>query len=95
MADKNKYFESKMKIDFHSEPGKSERLIIPVSEFSFAAYPILINQAFRCAPHPVSAPVTQDKLPWRGWFQQISLWLRRAFGTAAAAPEKPMISARI
>jgi predicted protein tyrosine phosphatase len=75
-----------MKIDFHSESGKSERLIIPVSEFSFAAYPILINQTFRCASHPASAPVTQEKLSWRGWIQQISHWLRRAFGTASAAP---------
>jgi len=84
-----------MRINLHSKPDNHERLIIPVSEFSFAAYPIVINQAFRCAPHPASAPVTQDKLPWRGWFQQISLWLRRAFGTTAAAPIKPMISARI
>jgi hypothetical protein len=75
-----------MKIDLHSQPENRERLIIPVSEFSFAAYPILINHAFRCAPHPASAPVTQGKLPWRGWIQQTSQWLRRAFGTASAAP---------
>jgi hypothetical protein len=59
-----------MKINLHSKPENRERLIIPVSKFSFAAYPILINHAFRCAPHPASAPVTQDKLPWRGWIQQ-------------------------
>ena len=87
--------KTKMKIDLHSKPENRERLIIPVSEFSFAAYPVVINHAFRCAPHPASAPVTQNKLPWRGWFQQISLWLRHAFGAAAAVPEKPMISARI
>jgi predicted protein tyrosine phosphatase len=84
-----------MKIDLHSKPDNQGRLMIPVSEFSFAAYPIVINQTFRCAPHLASAPVTQDKLPWRGWIQQILHRLRRAFGTAAAVPEKPMISARI
>jgi hypothetical protein len=46
-----------MKINLHSKPENRERLIIPVSKFSFAAYPILIHQAFRCAPHPASAPV--------------------------------------
>ena len=66
--------------------------MIPVSEFSFAAYPIVINHAFRCASHPASAPDTQETLPWHGW---ISFWLRRVFGTTAAVPEKTMISARI
>jgi len=50
-----------MKINLHSKPKNRERLIIPVSKFSFAACPILIHQAFRCAPHPASAPVTLVK----------------------------------
>lgn len=61
--------------------------MIPVSEFSFAAYPVLINQTFRCAPYPASASVTQGKLPWRGWIQQIPHRLRHAFGAAAAVPK--------
>ena len=47
-----------MKIDLHSKPENRERLIIPVSEFSFAAYPIVINASFplcfpsgECARH--------------------------------------------
>ena len=39
--------EMKMKIDLHPKIGERERLIIPISEFSFAAYPVLINQVFR------------------------------------------------
>jgi hypothetical protein len=46
-----------MKINHHSKPENREQWIIPVSKFSFAAYPILIHQGFRRAAHPASAPV--------------------------------------
>jgi len=37
--------ETKMKKNLHPQPDHRERLLIPVSEFSFAACPILINHA--------------------------------------------------
>jgi hypothetical protein len=77
----------KMKIDLHPKIGERERLIIPISEFSFAAYPVLINQV----PHPTSAPVTLDKLQWRGWIQQILHRLRRACGAASVAPVSKLV----
>ncbi len=46
-----------MNIDFHSEPDNRERMLIQLSEFSFAAYPVQINQGFgvfrpRCLRKP-------------------------------------------
>ena len=45
-----------MKINLHSEPDNRERLMIQLSEFSFAAYPVQINHGFRCLPDAASSP---------------------------------------
>lgn len=45
-----------MKTTFQSRPNDQTRRMIRLSEFSFEAYPVLISENFRCAPHPASAP---------------------------------------
>jgi hypothetical protein len=71
-----------MKIALQSKPDNRERLIIPVSEFSFAAYPILINHDFRCLPDAASSP-NSSRRPRR---RRISRLLRWAIGKPATAP---------
>ena len=66
-----------MNIDFHSEPDNRERMLIQLSEFSFAAYPVQINQGFRCVSPALPSQTTPDQPQWRGWIQQISNWLGR------------------
>ena len=52
--------------------------MIPLSEFSYAAYPVQINQGFRCDSHALRSQTTPNKPLWREWIQQISNWLGRA-----------------
>ena len=86
VADKNTNSESKMKIDFHSEPGKSERLMISLGEFSFAAYPVQINHVFRCLPDAASSPNQSRNQRQNVLSRRISQMLRWACGKPAAAP---------
>jgi hypothetical protein len=73
-----------MKPTFQSNAGHRGRLIIPVSEFSFAVWPVQIHHEFRCVPHAPHSRITKDKLPWRGLIQQVSRWLRRSRGESTA-----------
>ena len=75
-----------MKIDFHSESGQSKRLIIPLGEFSFAAYPVQINHGFRCLPNAASAPNKSRNLRWNVLNRRISQLLRWVGGKPTAAP---------
>jgi hypothetical protein len=75
-----------MKIDLHSNPDHRERLIIPVSEFSFAAYPVQINHVFGCLPDAASLP--DQSRNWRRNMlsRGISRLLRWVCGKPAEAP---------
>jgi hypothetical protein len=75
-----------MKMSFQSKSVNRGRLIIPVSEFSFAAWPVRINHDFRCVPHALRPSIAPKKSQWRGLVQQISRWLRRPCGEATALP---------
>ena len=75
-----------MKIDFHSEPGITKRLMIPLGEFSFAAYPVQINHVFRCLPDAASSPNQSRSLRGNVLSRRISQLLRWACVKPAAAP---------
>jgi hypothetical protein len=75
-----------MKIDLHPIIDEHERFFVPVSEFSFAAYPVQINHGCRSLPDAASAPDPSRNL-WRSALRRrISQWLRWACGKPAAAP---------
>lgn len=75
-----------MTINLHSEPGHRERLMIQMSEFSYAAYAVQINHAFRCLPDAASA-LSQSRNRWpSGLRRRTSRWLRWACGERTAAP---------
>jgi hypothetical protein len=67
-----------MTINFHSEPDHCERLMIPVAEFSYAAYTVHINQGFRCVSPGLPTPTRPNKPLRHGWIREISNWLSRA-----------------
>jgi hypothetical protein len=75
-----------MNIDLHPIIDNRKRLIVPVSEFSFAAYPVQIKQGFRCLAHAPRSQNTPNKPQWRGWIQQVLNWLRGACGTVVVVP---------
>lgn len=74
-----------MKIDFPSEPGKSKRLMISLSEFSFAAYPVQIHHIFRDLPDAASSLNQSRSLRQKVLGRRISKLLRSACGKPAAA----------
>jgi hypothetical protein len=81
-----------MKIDLHSNPDNRERLIIPVSEFSFAAFPVQINHVFRCLPDAASSPTESRNPRQNGWSRRISQWLRWVCGKPTVVPAAVNIS---
>ena len=56
------HVEIKMKLNLHSEPANRERLMIQLSEFSYAAYAVRIKQDFRCASHMEVSEIKLRKL---------------------------------
>jgi hypothetical protein len=82
-----------MNIDLHPKIGERERFFVPISEFSFAAYPIQIHHAFRCLPDATSSP-NQPRQLWRNVLSRcLSQLLRWACGkpTASAAVGNPSL----
>ena len=75
-----------MKIDFHSEPGITKRLMIPLGEFSFAAYPVQINHVFRCLPDAASSPNQSRNLRQNVLSRRISQLLRWMCGKPTPGP---------
>jgi hypothetical protein len=45
----NRMLKQTMKIALRTKSNRG-RLIVPICEFSFAAYPVQINRVFRCLP---------------------------------------------
>ena len=80
-----------MKLTAHSEPGSGKRLMIPLSEFSYAAYTIQIRQDFRCVLHASRPRAARNQPMWRRRIQQILNWLDRACGGAVAPIFKPAV----
>jgi hypothetical protein len=89
---KTTHTETKMKIDLHSKPDSRGRLIIPVSEFSFAAYPIVINHDFRCLSDAASSPSQSRSLRGNMLGRHIAKLLRWMSGKPAAAPAASSLS---
>jgi len=75
-----------MKINLHSEPGQRERLMIQLSEFSFAAYPVQIHHVFRCIPDAAKSPNQSRRLRQKVLRRGISQWLRWVCGKPTEAP---------
>ena len=75
-----------MKIDLYPLIDERDRCCIPISEFSFATYPVQINHVFRCAADAASSPDRPRNLRRNGLRQRISWWFRWACGKRAAAP---------
>jgi hypothetical protein len=78
--------KTKMKIDLHPLIDNRERLIIPVNEFSFAAYPVQINHVLRSLPDAASSPNQSRNLRRNGLSRRISQLLRWTCEKPAAAP---------
>jgi hypothetical protein len=81
-----------MKIDLHPKIGERERFFVPISEFSFAAYPVQIKHVFRCLPDAANSPNQSRKLRRNVLSRRISHLLRWACGKPAAAPAAGNIS---
>jgi hypothetical protein len=81
-----------MKIDLHPLLDERERCLIPISEFSFAAYPVQINHVFRSLPDAASSPEKSRNLRRNVWSRRISQWLRWACGKPMVAPAAGNIS---
>jgi hypothetical protein len=77
-----------MKIALHPLIDERERCLIPISEFSFAAYPVQINHVLRSLPDMANSPNKSRNL----WSRRFSLWLRWACGKPATAPAAGNIS---
>jgi hypothetical protein len=78
--------ETKMKKNLHPQPDHRERLLIPVSEFSFAACPILINHAHPNLSDAAGSPNPARRLRRNALRQRITRVLRWALGKPAAVP---------
>jgi len=81
-----------MKIDLHPKIGERERFFVPISEFSFAAYPVQINHAFRCLPDAANSRIESGNLRRNVLSRRFSQLLRWACGKPAAAPAAGNIS---
>jgi len=66
--------------------GEPEPFFVPISEFSFAAYPIQIHHAFRCLPETTSSP-NQSRHPRRSVLNRcLSQLVRWACGKPTEVP---------
>ena len=75
-----------MKIDLRPLIDERDHCFIPISEFSFATYPVQINHVFRSLPDTANSP-NQSRNRWRSELRRrISQWLRWARGKPTAAP---------
>jgi hypothetical protein len=81
-----------MKIELHPIIDERERFFVPISEFSFAAYPVQINHGFRSLPDEAVPPHQPRNLRRNVWRRRFSHWLHRACGKQTPAPAAGNIS---
>lgn len=73
-----------MKLNLQPLIEERERFFVPISEFSFAAFPLQVNHTFRCLPEAANAPNDSRNLRQNVWSRRISQWLRWACGMPTA-----------
>jgi len=81
-----------MKTNLQSKIGERKRLVIQLSEFSYAAYPVQINHVFRCLPDAANSPNQSRNLRTNVLGRRISKLLRWACGKSSVAPAAGNIS---
>ncbi len=75
-----------MKTDLQRMIDERDRCFIPISEFSFATYPVQINHVFRCISDTANSPNQSRNRQRSELRRHISRWLRWACGKPAATP---------